>query len=233
MLDIPDNARRIGYSHNRGLLTDLDLYFSACFFVKMDMRLNDPISGEKRDGMRKLLLAQRSFTPLLMVLKREMWTTRYDVLREWVRLKYEHPPDAPQEERKMSIFGVPAEMVGRGKLEYWGSKRDEDVGRRLRSLLRPDQLIVREAFRRGMRFDKHYLRFLLYGYIRPDTLENYAPRNYGRRIMAIRDDEYEVDDVVGGVAALGVQDEGFDELLDLGRDRLALLCRTWGLRIPR
>ena len=219
MLDIPDNARRIGYSHARSLLTDLDLYFLACFFVKVDMRLNDPVSGEKKDGMRKILLAQRSLTTVLRVLKREMWTTRYDILREWVRLKYEHPPGTPAEEREMNIFGVPANMVGRGKLEYWGLKTDEDVGRRLKSLLRPDQLIVREAFRRGMRFDKHYLRFLLYGYIRPDTLEDYAPRTYGRRIEAIKDDDYEIDAVVGGVAALDVEDEGFDPLLDLGPAR--------------
>jgi len=70
-----------------------------------------------------------------------------------------------------------------------------------------------EAFKRGMRFDKHYLRFLLYGYVRPDRLEDYAPRKYGQRIKEIQDDEYGVGDTVGGVAALGVQDEGFDLLL--------------------
>src|ERR1700761_1311588 len=119
----------------------------------------------------------------------------------------------------MDIFGVKAAKVGRGKLEYWGLKTAKELNRPLSTLLRPDQLVVREAYRRGLRFDKHYLRFLLYGYVRPDTLEDYAPRTYGRRIEHIKDEEYEVDDVVGGVAALGVEDEGFDNLLDLGPGR--------------
>ncbi|OAP61767.1 hypothetical protein AYL99_03970 [Fonsecaea erecta] len=215
MLDIPDNARRIGYVHNRGMMTDLDLYFSACFFTKLDMRLNDPVAAEKREGLRKLLLAQRSFTKILRVLKRDIWTTRFDAMREWVKCKYTPAPD----EVGLSIFGVPAHRVGTGQLEYWGLRTAEQVGHRLEVLLRPDQLIVREAFRRGMRFDKHYLMFILYGYIRPDTLEDYEPRTYGRRIGEIKDDEYELDDVIGGVAALGVDDEGFDSLLDLGQPR--------------
>ncbi|KIX98547.1 uncharacterized protein Z520_05848 [Fonsecaea multimorphosa CBS 102226] len=215
MLDIPDNARRIGYCHNRGMMTDLDLYFSACFFMKLDMRLNDPVSWEKRDGMRKLLLAQRSFFTILRVLKRDIWTTRFDALREWVKCKYTPAPD----EVGLSIFGVPPHRIGKGRLEYWGLKGAQALGRQPEVLLRPDQLIIREAFRRGIRFEKHYLRFMLYGYIRPDTLEDYAPRTYGRRIGEIKDDEYEVDDVVGGVAALGVDDEGFDPLLDLGQPR--------------
>ncbi|ETI24724.1 hypothetical protein G647_04094 [Cladophialophora carrionii CBS 160.54] len=216
MLDIPDNARRIGFVHNKTLMTDLDLYFCACFITKLDMRLNDPISGEKRDGMRKLLLAQRSFTRILRVLKREVWTIRFDVLREWVRMKH---VITEEDEVGLDMFGVPASEIGRGRLEYWGLKTEEDIGRKLHGLLRPDQLIVREAIKRGMRFEKHYLRFLLYGYVRPDTLEDYAPRTYGRRISEIQDDEYEVDDLVGGVAALGMGDEGFDPLLDLGQPR--------------
>ena len=219
ILDIPDNARRIGFTHNTRCMTNMDLYFCACFFVKLDMRLNDPVSGEKRDGVRKILLAQRSFTTILRVLKREMWTTRFDMLKEWVRLKYEHPANVTDEQRGLNIFGVKSHLVGRGHLEYWGTKTAAEAGHKIHPLMRPDQLIIREAFRRGMRFDKHYLRFLLYGYIRPDTLENYAPRPHGRRIEGIKNDEYEVDDVVGGVAALGWGDEGFDELLDLGHTR--------------
>ncbi len=216
MLDIPDNARRIGFMHNPRNLNDIDLYFCACFFTKMDMRLNDPVSGEKRDGMRKLLLAQRSFTTILRVVKRELWTTRFEILREWIRLKHEV---VAADEVGLDMFGVPSEQIGKGRLEYWGVRSEKEVGRRLAALLRPDQLVIREAFKRGMRFDKHYLRFLLYGYVRPDTLEDYAPRTYGRRIDEIKDDEYEVDDMVGGVAALMVNDNGFDPLLDLGTPR--------------
>ncbi|KAK5462524.1 hypothetical protein LTS15_002236 [Exophiala xenobiotica] len=215
MLDIPDNARRIGYVHNHRLLTNLDIYFAACFFTKLDMRLNDPVAGEKRDGMRRLLMQQKSFTTILRVLKRDIWTTKLDVLREWVRQRYEPRAD----ETATSIFGVPADKVGKGRLEYWGEQNAHQIGRVPKELLRPDQLVVREAIRRGMPLAEHYVRFMLYGYVRPDTLTDYAPRKYGRRIEQIKNDEYELDDVVGGVAALGVEDDGFDELLDLGPPR--------------
>lgn len=212
LMDVPDNARRIGFVHNRQIISNLDLYFAACFFTKLDMRLNDPTSGEKGDGLRKLLLGQRGFTPMLLVLKREMWTTRYEVMREWIKFKYTPAAD----EAGMDIFGVPASRIGKGRLEFWGLRTPKDLGRTPEALLRPDQLVVREAFRRGFRFDQHYVRFMLYGYVRPDTLENYAPRDYGRRIDELRDEEYEVDDLVGGVSALGMNDKGYDELLDLG-----------------
>jgi hypothetical protein len=215
LLDIPDNVRRIGYVHNKRTLSELDIYFSACFFTKLDMFLNDPTSCEKRDVMRKLLMSQRSFTTILRVLKREIWTTRFDVMREWVRLRYDPAPG----EQPMPIFGIPADRVGRGKLEYWGLRSAAQLERNPEVLLRPDQLVVREAMKRGLRLGKHYVKFMLYGYVRPDTLEDYAPRQYGRRIEELKDEEYEIDDVVGGVAALAVGEEGHDPLLDLGQPR--------------
>ncbi|KIW13337.1 hypothetical protein PV08_08525 [Exophiala spinifera] len=215
LLDIPDNARRIGYVHNARLLSNLDIYFAACFFVKLDLRLNDPRANDKRDGLRKMLLQQRSFTTILRVIKREIWQTKYDVLQEWVRQRY-----IPRgHELGVPIFGVPPEKVGKGKLEYWGERSATVLGRPPKDLLRPDQLIVREALRRGIPLGKEYMRLMLAGYVRPDTLDNYAPRKYGRRIEYLEDEEYEVDDIVGGVAALGVDDEGFDSLLDLGPPR--------------
>ncbi|KIX09635.1 uncharacterized protein Z518_00716 [Rhinocladiella mackenziei CBS 650.93] len=214
LLDVPDNARRIGLVHNRRLLTDLDIFFAMCFFVKLDMRLNDPVASEKHDDMRKLLMSQKSLTTVLRVLRRDLWTTRLDILREWVKLKYTPAED----EQGLSIFGIPPEQVGRGRLEYWGERTATQLGREPEILLRPDQLIIREAIRRRMTFKKMYIRFMTYGYVRPDTLVDYAPRQYGRRIVEL-EDEYEIDDTVGGVAALGVGDEGYDELLDLGPTR--------------
>jgi len=81
---------------------------------------------------------------------------------------------------------------------------------------------MREAVRRGLRFHRHFLRSLLYGYVRPDTLENYAPRVLGRRDPRLAD-EYELDDEVGGVE-VPKRDER-DPLLDLGeRKEVSVLC---------
>lgn len=210
ILDIPDNARRIGYIHSNTLVPDLDLYFMMCLFVKLDMRFNDPCAQNVSHGLRKLVLAHRTLTFLLRILKRQALRTQYDVLQAWTRFRYVPLPD----EVGMSIFGIAAKDVGKGRYEYWGKKTAGELGREVQVLLRPEQLVMREAVRRGMRFQKHFLRCLLYGYVRPDTLENYAPRELKRRDPGMGD-EYGVDEEVGGEEVPG-EEGARDLLLDLG-----------------
>ena len=224
LLDIPDNPRRIGFVHNTGLFTDLDLYFAMCFFVKLDMRCNDPAGADCRHGLRKMLLAQRSFTTLLRVVKRDMWRKEIDVLKAWVEYKGSLTEDE-QAEGVKNIFGVPVEKVGKLKYEYWGEYVQDKLRKEPQLLLRPDQLIIREAIRRGLRFHKHFLRSMCYGYVRPDTLEDYDVRDVTRRIEGLKVVEYGVDDEIGGVESIGEGDEEFDELLDLvGRRDVAERC---------
>ena len=218
ILDIPDNARRIGYIHSNQLVTDLDLYFCMCFFVKLDMRFNDPVAQEVKHGLRKMALSQPSLSFLLKALKRQVLKNQYEVMKTWIRYKY----SAAADEVGLPIFGIAANEVGRLKFEYWGKRTQEQLEREVQLLLRPDQLVMREAIRRGMRFHKHFLRCLLYGYVRPDTMENYAPRDLTRKIPGL-EEEYEVDDDVGGAwvppRRLG------DPILDLGeRKEISLLC---------
>jgi hypothetical protein len=190
-----------------------------CLFVKLDMRFNDPCAQNVYHGLRKLVLAQRTLTFLLRVLKRQELRSQYDVLRAWTRFRYIPLPD----ELGMSIFGIGANEVGKGKFEYWGRKTAGQLGREVQVLLRPEQLVMREAVRRGMRFHRHFLRSLLYGYVRPDTLENYAPRELGRRDPGLAD-EYELDDEVGG-EQIPLEEAARDPLLDLGkRKEVSLLC---------
>lgn len=208
------------------LFTDLDLYFAMCFFIKLDMRLNDPVGPQKRDGMRKMLLAQESFTTVLRVLRRDAWEGKFEVMRAWVRWKYEPRVD----EQGMDIFGVPQREIGKGKMEYWG--KAVNLKRAVGLLLRPDQLVMREAVKRGLRFHKHFLRCLTYGYVRMDTLEDYEPRKMNRRLEGLKD-EYEADDDIGGLTfameKAGLEDgEGLD-VLDLGeRKSVSLLCIDGG-----
>jgi hypothetical protein len=219
ILDIPDNARRIGYIHSNTLVPDLDLYFMTCLFVKLDMRFNDPCAQNVYHGLRKLVLAHRTLTLLLRVLKRQALRTQYDVLQAWTRFRYVPLP----EEVGMSIFGVAAKDVGKGRYEYWGKKTIRELGREVQVLLRPEQLVMREAVRRGMRLQKHFLRCLLYGYVRPDTLEDYAPRELGRRDPGMRG-EYGIDDEVGG-EEVPAEEGAKDPLLDLGeRKEIGVLC---------
>lgn len=86
LYDIPDNPRRITYIHTRSLFTDTDLCLALTFVVRLDMMLHDPVAGEKRDDMRKLLMSIREgFDGVLAVLKREKWRSTHDFLQGWVR----------------------------------------------------------------------------------------------------------------------------------------------------
>lgn len=50
------------------------------------MLLHDPVAGEKRDNVRKLLLSLRDgFDGVLAVLRREKWASYEELLQSWVR----------------------------------------------------------------------------------------------------------------------------------------------------
>jgi hypothetical protein len=208
MMDVPDNARRIGYIHTKKLVTDLDLYFIMCFILKLDLRFNDPNAPNRYHGLRKIILAQQGLVPLWRALNRSTLLTRHDVLKMWVAAK--HNP--PREEEGLPMFGVPGDRIGKTRMEYFGKRSTHDTGKPCTFLLRPDQLVMREIIRRKIIFSKHFLRCLLWGYVDIVTMENYPPRTWDRKIEGLNED-YEYDDECGGY---GTADDGKDDLLDLG-----------------
>lgn len=242
--DIPDNTRRMAYFKSHTLITPTDLSNILTFLVKVDMVCNDPVAGEKRDALRKLFMSSiDGFDTLRKVLKREMWTDELEVLRAWTRygfqLDREDPNEPPvgggwvplgldEDDHAASdyVFGIPRDEAGLLKKESWGKlnydpvarlRTHPAVGRTTTFLMRPDQIVIREAVRRGMRMGKQFLRALMYGYVDEETLGAVPPRdlNGGRSRVLEEEDEYGVDDLVGGVRALRVEDGG-DPLLDLG-----------------
>ena len=159
-MDLGDNARRIGLLHNKAFWTNRDLFVATMFFIKLDMRFTDPIDGNGELSLRKLLLAQRSLSTLLAVLKREELVNELEMLQMYVKLKYKPAP----EHRGMSILGVPPDRIGKGQLEGWG------LG--TKNLLRPDELVMRESVRRKLDFHKRYMDMMVWGYVNSKTLEN-------------------------------------------------------------
>ncbi|KAJ9654821.1 hypothetical protein H2198_006176 [Neophaeococcomyces mojaviensis] len=143
LFDIPDNPRRIGYIHSPLLFTNADILYALTFVVKLDMLLNDPLGGEKRDAMRKLLFSScDGFDTILRVLNRDPipgrgWNNELDLLRAWTRYGLQVGEDGTEraigggfvpfglseEERKTSksVFGIPREEVGLLKREFWGA----------------------------------------------------------------------------------------------------------------
>ena len=159
-MDLSDNARRIGLLHNKAFWTNKDLFVATMFFIKLDMQFTDPVDGNGEVSLRKLLLAQRSLSTLLAVLKRKEVANELELLQMYVRWKYRPAP----EHRGLSILGVPPEQVGKGQLEGWG------LG--TKKMLRPDELVMRESVRRRLDFQKQYMDMMVWGYVDNMTFED-------------------------------------------------------------
>lgn len=160
-LDLSDNARRIGLMHNKSFWGNKDLFIATMFFLKLDMRLTDAITGNGETGLRKLLLAQRSLTTLLHALQRRTLISQLDLLRLIIRHHYT-PRRRPNGQ---SVCGIPATELGRLQYEGWG------IGKP--SLFIPvEQLVMSEGVRRGLGLERYYMDMMLHGYIDKNTWED-------------------------------------------------------------
>ncbi len=158
-MDIGDNSRRIGLMHNVNFWSNKDLFFATMFFLKLDMRLTSPATGNGELGLRKMLLGQRSLSTLSKVLKREEMRTQLDMLQMIVRFNYE-----PENHKEMSILGVPPEEIGKLQYEGWGLKDTKFIG--------VDELVMREAVKRKLNLQNHYVDMMIYGYVNKQRWED-------------------------------------------------------------
>ncbi|EFR01191.1 hypothetical protein MGYG_04193 [Nannizzia gypsea CBS 118893] len=172
LMDIPDNHRRLALVRKGSIFSDVDLFFAMLLFVKFDMRFTDPITGNGKDGMRRLLLAQPSLTVLWRALRRTALVSKLDVMKLYVRWRY-HPPHP---ELGQTIFGIPPNEIGMTQYEGWGKTRSRYV------LLRPDELIIRESVRRGLNLQFHYTDMFLWGYVNPRTRGNTEIETFSRTL---------------------------------------------------
>ena len=157
-LDISDNRRRIGLIQNEDFWTANDIFIITIFFLKLDMRLTDPLMGDGQIGLRRMLLNQRSLSTLARVLRREEMKDQLDLLRMIVQYDYS-PPIPPRH----SILGIPPGLVGRLRLEGWGCRNIRFIP--------IDELIQREAMRREMALHDYHMDMMIYGYINKKTFE--------------------------------------------------------------
>ena len=205
-LDITDNGRRIGVLHDEQFWSKRDLFVVTMFFVKLDMRLTDPITGTGETGMRKLLMAQKGLETLARVLARQELKSQLELLRLIVR--YDYTPSRPLRQDE-TIFGIPANEVGKLCYEGWG-KGDK-------KLVPIDELIAREAVRRRLNLQDHYVDMMLYGYINKRTFEDIeTPTSL---LPIATDSESDGDTVSSGSET---EEEAQQEILRLRRERMGL-----------
>ena len=166
---IGNNHNRIGLAHNPRYWTDADLRCAICFMVKLDMRFNDPVEGRGVMGLRGLLLGQRSLAALRDALADDLDTMALLQLQGRYDLDTVGVAAHAQLDLYEDVFGVQAENVGTGCLEGFGRTlatgpmKIVELARRER-LLRPDQLLMQESCRRGLRIEDNLLDYVMYGY---------------------------------------------------------------------
>lgn len=212
-LDITDNGRRIGVLHDTRFWSNKDIFLATMFFVKLDMRLTDPTTGDGEMGLRKLLLAQKSLETLARVLAREELRSQLEMLRMVVRFDY--VPSRPLQNGE-TVFGVQAEEVG--KLCYEGRGRGE------RKLVPIDELIGREAVRRRLTLQHHYIDMMLYGYVNKRTFQDVrTPMDLVARDSSAREG---LDDKTETEASTEDTEEEYERRMENDkRDRMGLF---WG-----
>ncbi|KAK8187235.1 hypothetical protein IWZ00DRAFT_330602 [Phyllosticta capitalensis] len=155
MLDLPRTALRLSVIRNNKIWHSRDLFIALMFFMKLDMRLSDPIVGEGECLLSKLFLAQRSLEPLWEALRGWRLTNETELLAMIVEWDYA-PLDFENDERE-PIFGVPAGKVGSLCCEDWTPGRPV--------LLRPDEVILGECIRRQLDLNRCFVDFMLWGYV--------------------------------------------------------------------
>ncbi|TKA29494.1 hypothetical protein B0A50_03507 [Salinomyces thailandicus] len=175
ILDLPLNSQRIALCRSQAYITNRTIYLSTAFFLKIDMALTDPSGpvfpvgnqytnfnafpramercGTVGCDLRELLTSERNFTSLWRVLRG--WTpdptepqlpmTRLDVLRLWVRHRYQLPAGASERAKRESIMGIPWHQVGTASLERTGTSSVTVKGKTTTAI---NPALTTEAFRR-------------------------------------------------------------------------------------
>lgn len=161
-IDSGNNMIRNGLLRNRRFWTDEDLYLATLFFIKLDLCFTHPVTGNGEVGLRKMLLGQRSLSTLLSVLKRRQLLNQSELM--CMLVKWDFHLTEQQREEKKTLWGVPQYKAGQLSLEGWVM-----TGQKLSQV---DELVMREAIKRGLHIHEKYMDMILYGYVHKPTFED-------------------------------------------------------------
>ncbi|KAJ4399730.1 hypothetical protein N0V85_005932, partial [Neurospora sp. IMI 360204] len=175
LMDVASCRGRAVLIRSQTLFTDEDLYRARLFFIKLYMLFADPVFGPKSTALAKLFLGQKGFTPLWQFLRRKKYTTEQEIVE--MKTRYDVRPTLLQVLDGHPINGVPPNEMGMMHVEGWG--------RGVRHLLRPDQMVNWEAYKRGLPLHLRAERMMLYGHVDFNT---------GRPLVPSLDELYMSDD---------------------------------------
>ncbi|OCL09374.1 hypothetical protein AOQ84DRAFT_339073 [Glonium stellatum] len=161
MLDMPTNGARIGYIQEPTCWENKDLLLATMFFIKLDMRFSDPVDGNGECALRKLCLTQKSLAVLWKTLRGEMLTSHLEIMQMIARILPREEEDIDPRFAEDTLMGITAKGIGVLGKEGWGKGNDP--------LLRPDELVMMEGFRRRLHLERYYVACMLWGYVNPRT----------------------------------------------------------------
>lgn len=188
LTDIQTNANRIGLIHNESYFTGADLYGATNVLIKLDMRLSDGGSlhgfpdasmgaiGWRGVGrvLRQTLLGSGLATLSSVLSPNQRGpTSQLDFWRMLVRCRMR-----PPQSRLQRILDIPWWAIGQGNKEGRDFRRSQ--------LLRIDELIWKELYRRSMMPCTLFFHAVTAGYLLPNSID---PVMYTReRIIVPRKD---------------------------------------------
>lgn len=171
VMDIPDNGRRISLFHNRSFWADADLYLATMIFIRLDMFFNDPLEDNGSGTLRGLMMAQSSLTVLRDVLQGKKLRSMNELLAMYTEWRFDDRFVTTRVSE--TVFGVPRLMVGRLLKENYNEEIEGDPEDQL--IMRPDQLVEKEAMKRKFPVWEHYCDMMLWGFADRDTFEDVVP----------------------------------------------------------
>ncbi|CAJ2508071.1 Uu.00g092570.m01.CDS01 [Anthostomella pinea] len=177
LMNVATTEKRLKLVGRKDLWSNADLVNAQVFFLKLSLHFNDPNYGPDSSELFKLFMGQRGLHPLWQMLFGHRYRTTYDLLE----LKVRYDVVLPAQHRSSEpVCGVARWLVGSLHLEGWGSG--------VRHLARPEEVVISEWARRGLRLDLYLLPLTLWGHVDHYTGRNLAPQQ--EELDMLRDAEY-------------------------------------------
>ncbi|KAK4110774.1 hypothetical protein N656DRAFT_735506, partial [Canariomyces notabilis] len=165
IMDAATSSARMRLINNPDFFTDEDLYIAQLFMVKLVLAFNDPIFGPQSTCLMRLMLGQRSLSPLWALLRGKKYRSEGEI--EKLKLRYDVGPEDVMERQNLQLHGLQPHELGTGHLEGWG--------RGGAHLLRPDELVPAEAARRQLHLDSCIHEMIIYGHVDLSTGNSLVP----------------------------------------------------------
>lgn len=179
LMDMSTCNLRRSFIHNTELWTDQDLYNAQMFFVKLNLRFNEPVFGPNSTILADTFLgAREGLTALWELLRSKKYHHPNEIIRR--RVKYWVPESfkAHYEVIGRPYFDVSPWDLGQEHLEGWGAGNIH--------LRRPDELVVEECVRRRIDMEAHLVFMVFWGHVDWKRRVNLVPTE---EEMYMSDDE--------------------------------------------